>query len=651
MPRFYVNAFALALLPLVICSSSCGSSDEKASPEGLATCDNVDESACLFPFPSDFFRREGGPHGQRFHLDFGPSMPINESTGEAIAPEPFKENDGYPIVPAITFVLPDATLAGAPPLEDIEASLRTESRTLVVDADTGAPVAHWAELDYLAEDAGKRVIQLRLANALEHDRRYVVIVRGLVDDGGKPVPATRGFAALRDRTKTRLAGIEERRAHFDTKVFPVIERLGIPRAEVQLAWDFTTTTEDGSTGRLLAMRDRLYDAIGDAGPEYVVDRVVTDPDGADGPIAKIIEGTAKIPSFVLPQEVGKPRRLRIDDRGLPVIDGLEDVRFRVQVPRIAATSATKLAVMQYGHGFLGSDNEANNGWLRGWANQRGFLILSSDMQGMNTPAGVSWFVSLPRDATNIAHIAEEPLQGIMNHLALQRLMRGRFLGDPNVQTTDPQPQPIYDPARLYYHGNSQGGTMGNLVVLPSRDVTRGVLGVPGVSIGFILARASQWQEMSSTLSRSHSNPFDLASIMALVQVGWDKTDAINFAPRWNTLPNTPPKTVLLQTGLEDAQVNNDVTRLLARLYKAKLVAPAPRKIFGIEETSAPITGANAYQEIDYGVAPRPKTNRPAATETDTHGLPRKTPKIQDQAWHFLETGEVRATCDGVCDPE
>lgn len=645
--------FALALATaFVIGTASCGADESEPAAEGEPTCDNLDDSACLLPFPSDFFRKEGGPNGQHHHLDFGPSLPKSEDTGERISPEPFMVHDGYPVVPAITFVLPGATLAGAPALEDIGASLRKESRTLVVDADSLELVPHWAEFDYLAEDAGKRVVQLRVANALKHDRRYVVIVHGLVDDAGAPAAATRGFAALRDGTRTGLAGIDARRGHFDAKVFSVIERLGIARKEVQLAYDFTTTSEDGSTSRLLTMRDRLYDAIGDLGPEYVVTGVKPDPDGPEGPIAKIIEATAQVPSFVLAQESGKPRRLRLDERGLPKFEGFETVKFRVQVPRIATTTTTttKLAVMQYGHGFLGSDGEANNGWLRNWANQRGFLILSCDMQGMNTPAGLTWFVSLPRDLTNMSHVAEEPLQGIMNHLALQRLMKGRFLSDANI-LLEGTTEALYDPARLYYHGNSQGGTMGNLVVLPSRDVTRAVLGVPGVSIGFILARASQWQEMSGSITRSYSEPIGFASLMGLVQVGWDKTDAINFAPRWATLPNTPPKAILLQTGLEDSQVNNDVTRLLARLYSAKLVAPAPRKVFGLEEATAPIVSANAYQEIDYGVAPRARTNRPAATETDTHGMPRKTPKIQDQAWQFLETGEVRATCDAVCDPE
>jgi hypothetical protein len=629
-------------------ASSCSSSTEETPATGNAACDNLDESSCLFPFPSNFFRKPGGPNGQAFHLDFGPSMPLNSDSEERISAEVFKVHDGFPVVPAITFTIPGATLTGAPTLQDIGASLRPESRTLIVDADTGTLVPHWAELDYIAEDEGKRIIQLRVADALQHAHRYVVIVRGLVDDQGAPAPATPGFAALRDGSRTGLAGIEERRARFDTEVFPVIAKIGVPKNEVQLAWDFTTTTEQGSIGRLLAMRDRLYDAIGTAGPEYVVDKVVADPDGPTGAIASILHGTAKIPSFLLPQEVAKARRLRLDEAGLPKIEGFESVKFRVQIPRTLPAAPKKLAVLQYGHGFLGDDGEADNGWLRTWASRAGFMILSSDMQGMTTSAGVVWFTQLPQDATNISHIAEEPLQGVINHFALQRLMKGRFTSEPKIQKDG---QPLYDAARVYYHGNSQGGTMGNLVVVPSRDVTRGILGVPGVSIGFILARASQWQQLYPAIARTYSDPYEFAALMALVPIGWDKTDGVNFAPLWATLPNTPPKAVLLQAGLEDSQVNNDVTRLLARLYKAKLIGPVKQGVYGLETAQPPFSGANGYQEVDYGVAPRTRTNRPAAEETDTHGKPRKTPKIQDQGWHFLETGEVIGPCDGVCDPE
>lgn len=641
MNRLLASVLALAL-------AACGSDDPAPAPEGDPACDNLDTASCVFPFPSDHFRKPGGPYGQAFHLDLGPSLPFNEKTELRMDPEPFTVHDGYPVVPAITFVLPGATLEGAPPHGDIAASLSPDSKTLVIDAETGELQPHWAEWDYLAEDAGAKVIQIRLAHELRHDRRYVVAVRGLVDAAGAPVPPTPGFAALRDGSTTALVGVEERRARFESDVFAPLASLGVPRGELQLAWDFTTTSEEGSIGRLLSMRDQLYAAIGDLGPEYEVTNVIDDPDGPEGTIARIIEGTAQIPDFLLPQQMGQPRRLRLGDDGLPVAEGTHTWPFRVQIPRSVMDAGEPVPVLQYGHGFLGSDNEANNGWLRDWADRHGFIILSCDMQGMNLDAGVIWFIRLPEDATHISHIAEEPLQGVINHYALQRLMKGRFLSDAAI---DVEGTPLIDPTRLYYHGNSQGGTMGNLFLLPSLDVTRGVLGVPGVSIGFILARASQWQEMSGSILKNYPDPHDFAAIMSLVQIGWDKTDAINFAPRWADLPGTPPKQVLLQAALADSQVNIDVSRLLARLYQAKLVEPATRDIFGLEEAAPPIVGANAYQEYDFGVPDRPQTHRPADAETDTHGLPRKLPHVQDQAWHFFETGEIIATCEGVCDPD
>lgn len=116
---------------------SCTSTTEETTPAGNPACDNLDESTCLFPFPSDFFRKAGGPNGQAFHLDFGTSMALSDDSEERMSPEPFMVHDGYPVVPAITFTVAGATLAGAPALADIGASLHPDSRTLIVDADTG----------------------------------------------------------------------------------------------------------------------------------------------------------------------------------------------------------------------------------------------------------------------------------------------------------------------------------------------------------------------------------------------------------------------------------------------------------------------------------------------------------------------------------
>jgi len=633
-----------ALVVAALLAAACGTSATEPAIEGDAQCDNLDEATCLFPFPSDHFRKPGGPYGHAFQLDFGDKLPVNTLTDARMSREPFLEHDGFPIYPQIAFHM-EGTLEGAPSLANIGASLEKASKTLVIDADTLELQPHWAEYDYLAEDQGKKVVQLRLAKGLLHGHRYVVAVRGL--PGAQP---SRGFAALRDGKTSPVAGVDARKDHFEKGVFSVTDKLGVPRGELLLAWDFTTTSAEDSTRTLLTMRDKLYELIGQDGPEYTIEGTQENPEGANGPIAAIVTGVAKVPSFMLPLPPDGLRRLRRDTNGLPVAEGFENVKFRVQIPRTVKEGTAPGAVMQYGHGFLGSDKEADNGWLRTFASEKRFLILSADMQGMNTPSGVLWFLHLPKDITNLAYIGEEPLQGNMNHLALVRMMKGRFAKDPVVQRDG---APIYDPGAIYYHGNSQGGTQGALVMAMSRDLQRGALGVPGVSVGWILARASQWKDLAGAIQRNYPDPYEFAAIMSLVAVGWDRGDGSNFAKYLSATPpaDGTPKNVLLHVGLEDAQVNNDVSRVLARMVDAKLLAPATEQVYGLPVAEGPVKGQNVYVDYDYGVAKRAQTNRPAATETDTHGLPRKNPKAQEQMFRFFTTGEVVHTCDGTCNPE
>jgi hypothetical protein len=604
----------------------------------------------MLPFPSDFFRKPGGPFGQTASLDFGKNLPINEQSGLMIDGLAFADHDGFPVYPQINFALPGATLNGAPAHADIEQSLEANAKIVVIDAETGERAPHWAEFDYLAEEQGTGVIEIRLAKILQHSRRYIVAVRNLTTAAGAMAAPTPGFRALRDGTSTALAGIETRRARFEKEIFPLLEKAGIARKELQIAWDFTTTSDNNATARIRGMRDELYRQIGNDGPEYVITGTLPNPDGENGFIESVISGVARVPNFMQASVASKPNSLRLDDKGLAVAQGFVDVPFRVQIPKSARTATTRAAVMQYGHGFLGTDGEADNEWIRKFANERNFLILSSNMQGMDSAAGLYWFLKLPQDIGIVARIGDEPLQGAINHLALQRLMKGRFAREPLLQR---ESAPIYDPAQIFYHGNSQGGTQGFVVSSMSRDLTRVALGEPGISIAYVLARAANWREIVVQVQPKYPNPYDFASIECLVAVGWDKGDGTNLAPYNSPTPpaDGTPKTLLIHAAIEDAQVNNDVTQLLARSVNAVLRTPETRPVWGLKTTSGAITNANVLVEFEYGVPVHPKSNQPAELATDTHDLPKKSRIAQEQMWQFFQTGEIRHTCDGTCNPD
>lgn len=643
------------------------SCDDSGVPEvGDIACDNLDETNCALPFPSDYFRKPAAG-GKPAQIDFGQALPVNDLSGERISPEPFKVSDGFPILPSITFSLPGAVLTDAPGLSTIARSVSPSALTVVIDADTGEKQAHWVEFDWTAEEVGTKVIQVKLAKVLKHSHRYIVAVRGLKDATGKVVPATRGFMALRDKTGSRIQGIQSRQAHFDSDIFPQLEKAGIPRAELQLAWDFTTVSEGNATGLLVAMRDDLMAKIGTEGPEYTVKEVKKDPDGPTELIETRIVLNVKVPNYMIPPaNKGGLARVRLDASGKPVAEGTVDTEVVVQIPRTMRTQAKPGGVMQYGHGFLGSAGEANGGWLRKFASRRGFMIVAQNFEGMDENIEISWFQLLPRDGSSIPIISEHPMQGYMNQLATQRLVRGRLAKDPLFQQNGAA---VYDRDKLFYHGNSQGGTNGVLMTALSQDVTRTCLGEPGIGMGAILYRANNWRDLMPAIRPGYPNPLDFVIMQDLVPVGWIRTDGGTFGPRMtdNPLPNTPKHHVLIHAALEDAQVNNDVTRVLVRTIGAKHLNPVTRDNFGITGIDSPVTDGDVYIEYDYNLAPRRATNTPVCpgdrdkpnevpscakyqtvTADDPHNYPRAGEGQQNQMWDFFETGVVKQFCSGVC---
>ncbi|MEZ4475589.1 MAG: hypothetical protein R3F60_33295 [bacterium] len=559
--------------------------------------------------------------------------------------EAFLRADGFGAASPILFTWPGATRGARRRSSRPPPSFEPDSATVLLDADnTGERLAHWAEHDHLTLDRGEPLIALRPAAPLPRGHRIIVAVRRLADADGVVLPGTPGFLALRDGTPSELPGIEGRRAHFDADIFPALAAAGVDRDDLQLAWDFTVASDENGVRTLLTMRDRLMEALGEDGPAYTLTSV--EPVG-DARIAWMATGVARVPSFLGPPDEFGLRRHHLDADGLPRIEGFEDVEFTLQVPASVARGDRLGGVVQYGHGFLGSKGQGEGGWLRGMADEYGFLILSADMQGMSTADFTVWLQILARRPSEFPYLYEKAMQGVMNHLALQRMMRGGFLREADERLTGADGQPLYDPADLMYYGNSQGGTMGAVIMSLTQDVRRGVLGVPGGAFPFLLQRSVVFEDFVRILDNTFRDRIEFSLVLGLLGTGWDPMDPMTLAAHIvaDPLPGTPAHEVLLHVAKEDAQVHNQVSFMLARAIGVGAATPLVEPAWGLAPTDLPFTGS-LLAEFDFKHPDNPDPERPPIKENDTHGDLRQLPAGQRQMMHFLRTGEVIDVCDG-----
>jgi len=646
------NRFALFALVLAL---ACGDDDGVATdlgpamdlgpegPPGTAGCDNLLPD-CLYPFPS---RAYVGEDGLELPEHLIPERPRATFEGEAL-----EVNEGFGTSSPIVFQLPGATIPGPGPF-DSEASLAADYPTVVLDATTGERIPHWVESDFLSDDKEPQLWVIRPAIPLPRGTEIVVGVRGLDAD------APEAFAALRDGTETDWIGIDERRPHFDEVVFPTLEAAGVARDSLLLAWSFPVQSDEAATAPIVAVRDAIFDALPAEGPSYTINQVF-ECDGVDDPgechpsIRLIVDGTVSVPSVVGEADELGVRRIQRDASGTPIVDGVEEHPFRLQLPHSAFEGDAPVPVMQYGHGFLGRLAEANNGWIREMADRLGFAILACNMQGMDEEIINVWGEVLVAEGGRFPHLKELPFQGVINQLVQQKLVKTTLAADDDARFRRTDGELAWDPTTVWYYGNSQGGSVGTVVMALTEDVERGVLGVPGSGYPFLLHRSVDFTPFVGILDLTYAQPDTIAIFLMALGTGWDSFDPLTFAPHLTTdpLPGTPEHQVLFHVAKEDREVVNEASFISARAAGASLMVPAVRPVFGLPEQTYPATIGAALVEVDFGIPDDPTPLDPPdgdpeqPDEGNTHGWLRRYIPAQDQMVHFLRTGEMIDTCGG-----
>ncbi|MEO7092848.1 MAG: hypothetical protein ABI175_06325, partial [Polyangiales bacterium] len=596
---------------------------------------------CGFPFPSNYNTVVDAKTKTGIRVAFKKEV-LPKHNDEPTDPAAWADLDGFSATGNLTTSLPGATITGLPTQDTIDLSLGATSPTVLIDATTGERIPHWAELDESAKDFDEKAVIIRPVVRLKDGRRYIVAIRDVVDEAGKPLPASPAFVALRDGGNFDHPSIEARRALY-ADIFAKLGTAGVDKGKLQLAWDFTTGSRENHTDWMLKMRDESLTVVGAEGPKYRITENTTDPSPK---IARRITGMMTVPLYLDKPEVGG--KLVFGPDGLPKQNGTAEFEFVVWIPH-AATKGTPGALLQNGHGLLGSKFEGGDGYLADIAERTNMVAFSVDLIGMDHDdrGGVS--DTVVGDIGKFRDIVGRQHQGLLNELLAMRMMMGGFAKDEAVMFDG---KSAIDPTLRFYRGDSQGGIFGGTYMSITTDVTRGLLSVPGAPYSLLLNRSADFGPFFFLLGTVYETSLDTQIVLGLVQMLWDKTDPGGYMAYLadDTLPGTPKHQILIHPAIGDHQVTPLGAEWMARAVGAKRITPAVRPIWGVPNAVAPFEGS-AIVEFDFGLPEAPKTNVPPTKGEDPHELPRRQLPAIDQANAFFREGVVKQFCSGACDPD
>ncbi|HSD23464.1 MAG TPA: hypothetical protein VLB79_03970 [Solirubrobacterales bacterium] len=556
---------------------------------------------CLFPFPSDHYTvpDSSTPTGLRVNINAA-STPANKG-GVHINPEGINASDGFSPGESIVTRVPglDNPQAfqntGAVPLTDMDRAFDAGQPIVLIDASTGQRQLVFSELDSTATSPENTDLIIRPGRNLIEGHRYIVALRNLKDASGAIIPAPPGFALYRDGVKTDVAGIEQRRAHFED-IFSRLQSAGISRDDLYDAWDFTVASTQNVTQRMLSIRDRGLADLGDttpgdgtmqgSAPDFTITDVTDFPTATGHGVQNIREvtGTYQVPCFLDSPGCVPGGRFTLGPDGLPVRTpgNFQTARFTCNIPRSAVTETSpgvfdvdhQVRPSMYGHGLFGDYTEVHTTNVRQLGTDEGVLTCATDWTGMMED-DVPTAISALQDLSKFQPLPDGLQQGFLNFIYLGRLLMlpDGFSSSAAFQFSG---HSVIDHSQgLYYYGNSQGGIAGGALTAVEPDITRTVLYVPGMNYSTLLTRSVDFEDYSLVLYPSYPNESERPLLLALIQMMWDRGEPNGYANHMTSdpLPGTPAHHVLIEMAYGDHQVSNVATEVEARTIGAPLRYP------------------------------------------------------------------------------
>jgi hypothetical protein len=630
------------------------SGDDELQPPEVSPCNPLaDEFDCLLPYPSDFFAIDDAslPSGRRVRI---PNEALPQPV-RGVGPADFSRiaaSDGFSpgtqILALFGTAIDDANLATYDPYDPAaaERSVADVSPTLLFDLDTGVRVPHIAELDARAPRPEAQSLVLRPLVRLTPGHRYAVAVRGLRRVDGQPVEAPRGFAALRDGVASTDARLLAQKPLWEATLRPAIEAQGLDVASLQLAWSFTVGSDENLQHDMLAIRRQALGILATEPVELTVDEVTEAPTDR---IARRIKGHLRVPLFLDSGEPGA-RIHRLD--GEPARNGSVSVPFVAIIPASALDAgAGPMRLLQFGHGFFGSTDEIEDGYVPELADRFGFVVVGMNWWGMSSDDLAVLIRDILNDISLSLRFTDRLHQAMVNFMALASA-REELARLPAFEIDG---RPAFDPEHIYFQGISQGHILGGTYSALSPFIERSVLSVGGADFSAIMFRARPFTGFLGIIASTLPNNLEQQKFALLSQSIFDRIDPWTYTRYLlsNDLDGTPmQRRVLMQMGRGDTEVPNLGTELHARVAGLPVLDPMPWTPSFMSPSPQPVADS-ALAVYDFGVDPFPAIEcTPATDGNGVHDALRGLTASMRQIDAFLRPdGQIRSFCEGVCDPE
>lgn len=668
------TAIPLVILLLIVPISGCVGQDDQASEQqepvtgdtpttiddiedpvptvldvpNEAGCDNLNPHHCMLPFPSDAFLVEDASTDTGFRVNI-PSgiIPASGSTDPVEIPR-INQLDGMSTATQImtTFdTVPD--LASVAYQYNIERSLELDHPTIIWNVDDNHAVAHWAELDARAQPGEQTILHLRTAAALEHDTRYIVVVRGLSDTMGNEIQPSQALRALLDGEITDAEDVESRRSAYNEYIAVAEDHMGVNKNEIQALWSFHTASLESVLGPILSMRDDALSRIGDGLGCTVNPDGVEDNYNGDGMTYRRVRGTFTAPQYLLEERA--PTLLSRDDSHNPVFVENREVPFTLIIPMSVYNSSEPSPLTVFGHGFLGTGEGHVSGGLRAWGEIYETALLASDFYGWSSDDrdGISMGIM---NGYYFTHQSDRLQQAMVNHVVMIRTFKGicsdlpEMMGDGGrllVNTSD-----------AYYTGYSLGGNRGPSLLGLSPDVNRGALWVGGAAFSHQIERCTQYDQFDDLMESviGYPSQLDRAVVISLIQSLWDATDTNT----WTTLSEgwgdrVQPFEMIYIGSIGDLQISNISTSRALRNADASILSSSSIHPYGLPITEGGEgTTGNVGVYFDGGFSHAPEQNLLGQEPHPAHNWVAGVDAAHRMAFEYLFNGYVVDRCDGSC---